>query len=140
MIVRDIGKRKPAEQSLLANKDRLQFALDAARLRRWEYDPLHYVTLWGTRLTEMFGVAEDKRDTGEFTKRVHPEAPKRMWTAVEPGSTPPIQSSSQPSSGTWTLQSVKRRENERRERAEREHLLMRDVNHRPKTMLNLVRQ
>jgi hypothetical protein len=32
MILRDISERKPAEQSLQANKDRLQFALDAARL------------------------------------------------------------------------------------------------------------
>jgi PAS domain-containing protein len=88
MIVRDISERKPAEQSLQANKDRLRFVLDAAWLRLWEYDPLHHVTLWDTRLNEMFGVAEDKTDTREFTKRVHPEDPKRMGCGRRTGARP----------------------------------------------------
>jgi PAS domain S-box-containing protein len=82
-IVRDITERKRAEQSLRASKDRLQFALDAARLGWWQYDPLHRVFLWDTRSKEMFGIAEDKTDIEEFTKRVHPDDAKRVWAAIE---------------------------------------------------------
>jgi hypothetical protein len=132
MIVRDISERKPAEQSLQANKDRLQFALDAARLRRWEYGPLHHVTLWGTRLKQMFGVAEDKTDAREFTKRVHPEDPKTMWAAVEPALDPTDPKPFRTEFRYLDITERKRRENERREGAERERLLMREVHHRAK--------
>jgi PAS domain-containing protein len=136
MIVRDITEHKPAEQSLQANKDRLQLTLDAARLGRWEYDPLHHVTLWGTRLKEMFGAAEDKRDTGEFTKRVHPEDLKRMWAAVEPALDPTDPKLFATELRYLDITERQRRENERRDRAEPEHLLM--LIHRAKNMLSLV--
>jgi PAS domain S-box-containing protein len=171
-IIRDISERKQAEQALQATKDRLQFALDAARLGWWQYEPLYHVVLWDTRSKEMFDVAEDKTDTGELTKRVHPEDLERVWSAVEvaldPTDPKPFATEfrhlRRDGEVRWveahglthfegasperrvvsivgTAQDIterKWREEERRERAEREHLLMLEVNHRAKNMLGLV--
>jgi PAS domain S-box-containing protein len=82
-IVRDISERKQAEQALQASKERLQFALDAARLGWGQYDPIHGMAWWDTRLGEMFEVTEDKTDIEEFTKRVHPDDVERVWAAIE---------------------------------------------------------
>jgi PAS domain S-box-containing protein len=82
-IVRDITERKQAEQSLRATKDRLQFALDAAQLGWWQYDPLHRVFLWDTRSKEMLGLADHKTDIEEFMKHVHPDDVKSLWVAIE---------------------------------------------------------
>jgi PAS domain-containing protein len=119
----------------------------------------------------MFDVAEDRTDTAEFTKRVHPEDRERVWAAVEAAldttDPKPFAEFRHLSGGgevRWveahalvhfegagrerravsmvgTAQDIterKRREEESRERAEREHLLMREVNHRAKNMLSLV--
>jgi PAS domain S-box-containing protein len=171
-VIRDISERKRAEQSLQASKDRLQFALDAARLGWWQYDPLHHVTLWDTRLKEMFDIAEDKTDTGEFTKRVHPDDAERLWAATEAALDPTdpkpfatefrhlkangevrwveahglvhfegVGRERRAVSMVGTTQDIterKCREEESRELAERERLLMREVNHRAKNMLSLV--
>jgi PAS domain S-box-containing protein len=82
-VVQDINAHKRAEQALQATKDSLQFALDAAQLGWWQYDPLRRTVWWNTRLKEMFDVAEDKTDVEEFTKRVHPDDVERVWAAVE---------------------------------------------------------
>jgi PAS domain-containing protein len=42
-VIQDISARKQAEQDLQASKDRLQLALDAARLGSFRYDPLRRV-------------------------------------------------------------------------------------------------
>jgi PAS domain S-box-containing protein len=82
-IIRDISERKQVEQALQANKARLQFVLDAARLGWGQYDPLHGTVQWDTRSKEMFEVAEDETDIEEFTKRVHPNDVERVWAAIE---------------------------------------------------------
>jgi PAS domain S-box-containing protein len=82
-IIRDISERKQAEQVLQASKDRLQFALNAAQLAWWQYDPIHNIVLWDARSKEMFEVAEDKTNIEEFKKRVHPDDLERVWAAVE---------------------------------------------------------
>ncbi len=76
-------EREQAQRALRESKERLQLALDAAQLGWWQYDPLHHVTLWDKRLKQMFDVAKDKTDTGEFTKRVHPEDLEKVWAAIE---------------------------------------------------------
>jgi len=171
-IIRDISERKRAEQRLQASKERLQFALNAARLGWGAYDPIHGIAWWDTRLKEMFEVAEDQTDIEEFTRRVHPDDVERVWAAIEAALDPTdpkpyaIEFRDLRADGevlwvqahglthfegapperravmmVWTAQDIterKRHEEEHRERAEREHLLMREVNHRAKNMLSLV--
>jgi PAS domain S-box-containing protein len=76
-------ERRRDQQALQASKDRLEFALDAAHLGWWQYDPLHRLVWWNTRLKEMFGVAQDRTDVEEFIRRVHPDDRERVWAAVE---------------------------------------------------------
>jgi PAS domain S-box-containing protein len=171
-IVRDISERKQAEQALHASKERLQFALDAARLGWGQYDPIHGISWWDTRLKEMFEVAEDKTDIEEFTKRVHPDDAERVWAAMEaaldptdpkPYATefrhlradgevrwveahglthfegaPPERRAVMMVGTAQDITERKRREEERRESEQREHLLMREANHRAKNILSLV--
>jgi PAS domain S-box-containing protein len=171
-IIRDISERKHAEQALQVSKERLQFALDAARLGWGQYDPIHGIAWWDTRLKEIFQVAEDKTDIEEFTKRVHPDDVERVWAAMEAALDPtdpkpyanefrhvradgevrwveahglthfegaPPERRAVVMVGTaQDITERKRREAEREQREEREHLLMREVNHRAKNMLSLV--
>jgi len=76
-------ERRRDQQALEASKDRLEFALDAAQLGWWQYDPLHRLVWWNTRLKEMFDVAQDRTDVEEFIRRVHPDDIERVWAAVE---------------------------------------------------------
>jgi PAS domain S-box-containing protein len=164
-IIRDISERKQAEQALQASKDRMQFALDAAQIGWWQYDPIHNTVLWDARLKEMFDVAEDKTDIKEFKKRVHPNDLERVWAAVEaaldPADPKPYAAEFQHQRADGEIRWVeahglvhfecvgreRRAVNmvgtaqdvtERKLREERERLLMREVNHRAKNMLSLV--
>jgi PAS domain-containing protein len=76
-------QREQAAQHLQDSKDRLQFALDAALLGWWQYDPIRGVVWWDTRLKEMFEIAEDWTDVEEFKRRVHPDDIERVWAVVE---------------------------------------------------------
>ena len=85
-IARQLGfgiERKRAGQALQASKDRLEFALNAAQLGWWQYDPQHRLVWWDTRSKEMFDVAEDRTDLEQFTRRVHADDIERVWTAIE---------------------------------------------------------
>jgi PAS domain-containing protein len=53
-VIQDNNARKQAEQALLASKDRLQLALDAARLGSWQYDPLRRASSGDARANEIF--------------------------------------------------------------------------------------
>jgi two-component sensor histidine kinase/PAS domain-containing protein len=165
-------QREQAAQHLQDSKDRLQFALDAALLGWWQYDPIRGVVWWDTRLKEMFEIAEDWTDVEEFRRRVHPDDIERVWTAVEAAIEPTnpkqyatefrhrrgdgefrwIEAHAQVHfegggrerhavSMVGTAQDVterKGREEERKQLEEKEHLLMREVNHRAKNMLSVV--
>jgi PAS domain S-box-containing protein len=49
-----------------------------------QYDPLNRVASWSDRRSkEIYDVAEDKTDTEELTKRVHPDDVKMVWAAME---------------------------------------------------------
>jgi PAS domain S-box-containing protein len=158
------AERTRDQQALQATKDRMQLALDAALLGWWQYDPIHRIVLWDARLKEMFGVAEDRTDVEEFTKRVHPDDVERVWAAIEaaldPADPKPYATEfrhrraddevrwveahglvhfegtgreRRAVSMVGTAQDIterKWREEERKERAERERLLMREINHR----------
>jgi PAS domain S-box-containing protein len=167
-VVRDVTDLRAVEeqkQKLLMH-DRLQLALDAAQLGWWQYDPLNRMALWSDkRSKEIYGVAEDKTDIEEFTKRVHPDDVERVWAAMEAALDPTdpkpyaIEYRVQRGDGevlhveahglsyfegasherravgmVGTAQDI----TERKQREEREHVLMREINHRAKNMLSVV--
>jgi PAS domain S-box-containing protein len=163
--MRSAVERRQDQQALQASKDRLQLAIDAARLGWWQYDPIRGLVRWNTRLKEMFDITEDNIDIEEVKRRVHPDDVERVWAAVEAALDP-----ADPKPYVIEFR-YGRREGEvrwveahgivhfegrgRRRRAvsmvgtaqditqlkqqmEKEHLLMREVNHRAKNMLSVV--
>jgi PAS domain S-box-containing protein len=145
------------------SKDRLQLALDAAQLGSWQYDPLTGIVSADARCQEIFDVAESAAVIEEILKPVHPDDAERLWAAIEASLDPvdPKRSATefrlQRRNGTvrWVetlglahFEGTERRAismvgtaqdiTERKEREEKERLLMREVNHRAKNMLSVV--
>ncbi len=166
-VIVDIGARKQAEEELRASKDRLQLAFDATQLGWWHYDPLRHVFSGDARANEIFDIANDRvvavDEVG--TNRVRADDMERVRAAfeaaVDPADPKPlaIEYRIQRRDGEvrWveshglayfegagrehravsivgTVQDI----TERKEREEKEHLLMREVNHRAKNMLSVV--
>jgi PAS domain S-box-containing protein len=144
-----------------ANKDRLQSALDAAKLGSWQYDAFHRVFSWDARGKEIFAVAQNGATVEEFMNWVHPADAELVWAALDP--TQPERSPTQfrlrqgdgkvrwvETQGRAHLEGAGRERQvvsfigtvqditERKERQEREHLLMSELNHRAKNMLSVV--
>jgi PAS domain S-box-containing protein len=159
------ARRQAAEDLLRQSKDRLQLALNAAQLGWWQYDPRRRVVSGDARSQEIFDVTADATAIDEIKKRVHPDDAERLWTvretALDPADPKPqaIEFRLQRESGEvrwlevhWlayfegagrdgpsasvvgTVADI----TERREREEKEHLLMREINHRAKNMLSVV--
>lgn len=154
------------EHKLQASKDRLQFALDAAQLGWWQYDPFGRVISGDTRCKEIFDVSADKMPVGElFTKQLHPRDAERVWAAfqaaLDPAEPKPYATEyrvhrrgdefhwveahgrahfegagreRRAVSMVGTVQDI----TERKEREEREHLLVCEMNHRVKNILSVV--
>jgi PAS domain S-box-containing protein len=171
-VIVDLSARKQAEQALQASKDRLQLAMQAARLGWWQYDPLRRVFSGDTRSKEIFDVAEYEATLDEIVKLVHPDDVKRVLTALEARLDPVnlnrsvtefrlrrgrggvrwvetlglayfegVGREQRTMSVVGTVADIterKQREEERRAREEKVHLLMREVNHRAKNMLSVV--
>jgi len=158
-------EREQAEQALQASKDRLQLALNAAQLGWWQYDPRRGVILVDRRLKEIYDFTADETPIEEFIKRVHPDDAERVWAdreaALDPADPKPYAHEyrirrrddevrwveahglayfegtgrdRRLASFIGTAQDI----NERKEREEREHLLVREINHRAKNMLSVV--
>src|SRR5260221_8480200 len=77
-------EREQAEQAVRASKDRLQLALDAARLGSWQYDPLRRASSGDARANEIFDfdIAEKEVVLEEILRRVHPDDVERVRAAV----------------------------------------------------------
>jgi PAS domain S-box-containing protein len=158
-------EREQAERALRASRDRLQSTLDAAKLGSWQYEHHHRVFSWDARSKEIFSVPEDGAIVEEFMNWVHPDDVEKVWAAyhraLDPGQ--PERSPTQfrlrrgngeirwlETQGLAHLEGAgpKRRVvsfigtvqdiTERKEHQEREHLLMREINHRAKNMLSVV--
>jgi PAS domain S-box-containing protein len=65
------------------SRNRLQFALDAALLGWWQYDPIPGLVWGDTRLKEMLEIAEDWPNIEKFYRRVHPDDLERVRAAME---------------------------------------------------------
>ena len=165
VVTQDLSARKQAEQALGASRARLQLALSATRLGWWQYDPLHRVVSGDARFKEIFDVVPDAMPIEEIKKRVHPDDAELFWTsreaALNPADPKPYAHEYRikrqdgeirwiEAHGLADFEGVGHERRvvafigtvaditERKEREEREHLLMREVNHRAKNMLNVV--
>jgi PAS domain S-box-containing protein len=161
------ARRQAAEQELYASKDRLQLAMDAAQLGLFNLDPRRGVFSANARLKEMydFDAARDEFGFEELVERIHPDDLERFWAirgaAFNPADPTPYVNEyrikQRDGSVRWvevlgrvyfeSAGAERRAVNfvgttaditERKEREEREHLLMREINHRAKNMLSVV--
>jgi PAS domain S-box-containing protein len=165
VVIQDIGERKQAEENLLASKDRLQLALNAAQLGSWQYDPLHRVVSGDRRCQEIFDFPKPEAAIEEIMNLVHPDDVAMVKASLKAALDPidPRRPATEfrlrrrdgevhwaeilglayfegaaderrAVSFVGTLQDI----TERKEREEKEHLLMREINHRAKNMLSVV--
>jgi PAS domain S-box-containing protein len=164
-VILDIDARRRAEQDLLASKDRLQLAFNVAQLGSYQYDPRRRVFSGDTRSQEIFDFPKNEAAIEEIMKLVHPDDVGMVQANLEAALNPvdPRRSATEfrlrrrDSKVRWvetlglayfedaaderravsfvgTLQDI----TERKEREEKEHLLMREINHRAKNMLSVV--
>jgi len=163
-----IAARNQAERKLLANNDRLQFVLDAARIGWWEHDVPTDTVRWDRRARELFNLPE-VTDYDTFKDRIHRDDREWVLAAIRAVIADPLHSQFcsheyriqlEASNTRWievhwliqiegglavrivgTVQDIteaKEREAERTRQQEKEELLMREVNHRAKNMLSVV--
>jgi len=164
-VILDINARKQAEQALYAINTHLQLAMDAAQLGWWRYDPRHGVFSGDSRSEHIFDVAADETPMDEIMKRVYPDDAARFSAGREAAldridpKPYTIEFRLRRRSGEVRWLKVRwlayfgsaRRERgpasvvgtvadvtERKEREEKEHFLMREVNHRANNMLSVV--
>ncbi len=161
-----IGQMRAAveREQAAASKDRMQLALDAAQLGWWQYDPLTRMVSADARCQEIFEAGTDAAPIDDLLTRVHPDDAERLWAAIKPALDPIDSKRSaaefrlRRSNGgfrwveTLGLAHVEGERDrravsmvgtaqditERKEREEKEHLLMREINHRAKNMLSVV--
>jgi PAS domain S-box-containing protein len=158
--------RRAAEQDLQASKDRLQLAFDATHLGWWQYDLRRSTVSGDARFKEIFDVTADEISIDDLIMRVHPDDVERFRAnreaALDPANPMPYvhheyQLRRRDGMIRWvednalayfegagperrvasfggTVQDI----TERKEREEKEHLLMREINHRAKNMLSVV--
>jgi PAS domain S-box-containing protein len=164
-VIQDIGARKQAEQDLLASKDRLQLAFNVAQLGSYQYDPRRHAFFGDARCQEIFHFFKNEASIEEIMKLVHPDDVEMVQANLEAALDPvdPRRSATEfrlrrgdgeirwvetlglayfegaglerrAVSFVGTLQDI----TARKEREEREHLFMREINHRAKNMLSVV--
>jgi PAS domain S-box-containing protein len=165
VVVEDINARKQAEQDLLASKDRLQLAFNVAQLGSYQYDPGRRVFSGDARAHEIFDFPNNEATLEEIMNLVHPHDVETVQANLQAALDPvnPRRSATEfrlrrgngkirwaetlglayfegagpqrrAVSFIGTLQDI----TERKEREEKEHLLMREINHRAKNMLSVV--
>jgi PAS domain S-box-containing protein len=163
---RDINEKLEQQGvALRDNEQRLRLALNAAQLGSWQYDPLRRVASGDTRFKEIFDVADHETAIDEIVKRVHPDDMGRVRAAfdaaLDPADPKPLaivcRAQREDGGIRWmevhglayfggaehgqraarvigTVADV----TERRENAEKAHILTREINHRAKNMLSVV--
>jgi PAS domain S-box-containing protein len=145
-----------------ASRARLQLALDAARLGWWHYDLRNGVASGDTRFKEIFDVTVDEMPIEDIKKLVHPDDAERFWADRQASLDPAnlqrsayeyrvlrrggevrwvevrrlidFEDQQRAASVVGTVRDI----TERKQREEREHLLMQEANHRTKNVLTVV--
>jgi PAS domain S-box-containing protein len=159
------ARRLTAEDLLQASKDRLQLALNAAQLGSWQYDSRGRMFSGDARAQEIFDFPSDEGVFEEVIKRVHPDDVEQVLAAIAASLDPvdPKRSTSEfrirrrdgevrwvetlalayfegagPERRAVSMAGTVADITARKEREEKEHLLMREINHRAKNMLSVV--
>jgi PAS domain S-box-containing protein len=162
---RSLSELTVALRQRAQNQLRLQLAMDAAHLGSWQYDPRHGVISGDMRFKEIVDVAENEMPIEGIIERVNPDDAERVRAALQPALDPaePPRSTTEfrlqrgdgevrwvEALGLTQFESVGRAQGatgvvgtvsditERKHHEEREHLIMREMNHRAKNMLGLV--
>jgi PAS domain S-box-containing protein len=159
-VVEDISGRKQVEYALQASNDRLQLALDATHLGSFQYDRRTQMLSWDRRCKEIFDVAENELHIECLLNLIHPDDREMAWTFINTP-LPALEMSGarilrggevrwvavhrlayfegagrglDPEHDVGTIQDI----TGRKEREEKEQLLMREINHRAKNLLSVV--
>jgi len=82
-VIQDLEARKRAEEDLKASKDRLQLALNAARLGSYQYNPRARVFSGDARAQEIFDFAKNEAVVEDIMKLVHPDDAERVSAALQ---------------------------------------------------------
>jgi PAS domain S-box-containing protein len=154
-----------SKDQLQESKDQLQLAFDATRLGWWQYDPRRDTISGDARFKEIFEVTAGETPMREVIRRVHPDDVASFLAnrdaALDPANPTPAAHEYRirrcdnevrwleshglahfEGAGTrrravsfgGTVQDI----TERKQSEEKEHLLMREINHRAKNMLSVV--
>ena len=85
-IMRDVTKRKRAEDALRQSEERWQFAIEGAGDGLWDWNILTGEAFYSRRYKEMLGFADEEiaNTSEEWTKRIHPEDAPGVMTALQP--------------------------------------------------------
>jgi PAS domain S-box-containing protein len=164
-VIQDLSARKQAEQDLQASKDRMQFALNAALLGWWRYDPIRRLVSGDPRFQEIFDIAADEVPIEQVMKRVHPDDVEMVQANLDAAldAVDPRRSANEfrlrrgSSEVCWvemhglayfegaghdrravSMVGTIADITERKGRDEKVHLLMREVSHRAKNILSVV--
>jgi PAS domain S-box-containing protein len=78
--VRDITDRKLAEEALRGSEERLQFALETARLGTWSYDAATDTSTGDAAMLRMFGSSRASGDFNYWIEFVHPDDRETVGT------------------------------------------------------------
>jgi PAS domain S-box-containing protein len=84
-VVMNITERKQAEEALRENNERLNLALDAAKMGMWDWDILTNNVLWSPYHEMIFGYepGTPNRTYSDWAERVHPEDLPRVEAALQ---------------------------------------------------------
>jgi two-component system, cell cycle sensor histidine kinase and response regulator CckA len=84
-FVRDITKRKRAEEALRVSEERWQFALEGAGEGGWDWNAQTNEVVFSRRWKEMLGFEEHEigNSLEEWEKRVHPQDKERVYAEIE---------------------------------------------------------
>jgi PAS domain S-box-containing protein len=157
---------RASNDQLQVSKDRLQLAFDATKLGWWQHDPLRGVGSGDARFKQIFDVTADEISIEDLLNRVHPDDRERFLAnreaALDPVNPTPYAhheyrvrrrdgtvrwveanglayfEGAGPERRAVSLGGTAEDITERKEREEKEQLLMREINHRAKNLLSVV--
>jgi PAS domain S-box-containing protein len=82
-MVKDISKRMREEESLRANEERLQLALDAAQMGQWDWNIVTGEVVWSQQCLALYGLPPNtSMSYDRFMQALHPEDRERVDAAL----------------------------------------------------------